>query len=133
MVAKNITPTIRTKRFLNHFLDGIFSTLFVYAVFFILMNVLKVGDVIKPALSYIYVAIFAFYYMYSEYKWAKTPAKFITKTHVVLASGAKLDIPHTVARTLFRLFPFDSLSFLFSSRPRGFHDNFSDTFVVDDK
>ena len=69
------------------------------------------------------------YYVFFESIWQRTPAKFLTKTKVVMVDGSKPDFKHILGRTLARLIPFDHLSFL-SSHPVGWHDEFSGTLVV---
>ncbi len=72
---------------------------------------------------------FPAYYILTEYKWQRTPAKFLTKTLVIDEYGNKPDLRTIVARNIFRFVPFDGFSFLGEGR-RGWHDRWSNTWVV---
>ena len=64
--------------------------------------------------------------------WSKTPAKFITKTKVITEYGEKPSFKTIFIRTLVRFVPFEAFSFLSPERPRGWHDRWSKTIVIDD-
>lgn len=70
------------------------------------------------------------YYGIMEIKFQKTLGKFITKTKVVKLNGEKPESSVIIARTFYRLIPFDRLSFLFTKN--GIHDLLSKTKVVKD-
>jgi uncharacterized RDD family membrane protein YckC len=71
-------------------------------------------------------------YIFFEYKWQKSPGKFLTKTIVIDEYSNKPTLRQIVLRSIIRTIPFDPLSFL-GDRSRGWHDKWSDTFVVTQK
>jgi uncharacterized RDD family membrane protein YckC/type II secretory pathway pseudopilin PulG len=117
------------KRFLHLILDWIFSLITFVLVVFIISAVAPhfFGSGLYYFLSFFYIII---YYLVFESIWQRTPAKWLTKTKVVMNDGSKPDFMHILGRTFSRIIPFESLSFLFS--PVGWHDRFSGTLVVPD-
>jgi len=117
--SRQLLPTTRTKRFFNYVID--------YIVLYLL----------SFTFGYIFgwlvgVVVVVLYYAVSESIWSKTPAKFITKTKVVMEDGKKPEYGTIFTRTLIRFVPFDAFSFLSFKRPMGWHDKWSKTIVVDD-
>ncbi len=76
-------------------------------------------------ISYIILLI---YYFLMESFTARTIGKFITNTIVVDEFGEKPTTSTILQQTFCRIIPFNQLSFLGNSQ--GWHDRFSDTFVV---
>lgn len=75
-----------------------------------------------------YTAIVAFLYYYiTEVYLSRTLAKLLTHTIVVNADGSKPSKRSFFIRTCCRFIPFEAFSFLGS---RGWHDSFSNTYVV---
>ena len=68
------------------------------------------------------------YYAIFESLTARSVGKYVTNTIVVLEDGSKPPIEAILRRTLYRVIPFDALSFL--GHNRGWHDKYTDTFVV---
>lgn len=87
-----------------------------------LVNISKIEDYI---FSYI---VLLSYYTIAELISQRTIGKYITNTVVVDQNGQKPAIGSIIKRSLFRLIPFDGLTFL--GNTRGWHDSFSDTYVV---
>lgn len=79
-----------------------------------------------------FVSIFwlIFYYLFFEGIWGRTPGKFATGTRVVMPDGSAASFGHILGRSFARYIPFEALSYLFSSHPRGWHDYLSGTLVV---
>jgi uncharacterized RDD family membrane protein YckC len=71
---------------------------------------------------------FIFYFLF-EWKFARTPGKWITRTIVVNEFGEKPDGGTIAIRTLCRLIPFEAFS-CFSESGQGWHDKFSKTYVI---
>jgi len=69
------------------------------------------------------------YYFLSESLWARTPAKFVTRTKVVTVDFDPPTLAHILLRSVFRLIPFEAISFM-ESNPVGWHDRLYDTRVV---
>jgi hypothetical protein len=78
----------------------------------------------------LFIISFFVYYIIMEHKLQKTLGKYITKTKVVTKEGQKAELGDIIKRTLFRLIPFDNISYLFTRN--GFHDYLSDTTLVKD-
>ena len=76
-----------------------------------------------------YIIFFFLYYIILEFYFGQTIAKIITGTVVVLKDGAKPNFFSICIRTIFRLIPFDGITFL-GTEGSGMHDTFSKTFVV---
>ena len=60
----------------------------------------------------------------------RSVGKFITKTAAVDESGYPPSIGVIVTRNLCRIVPFDQLTFIWSDNNRGWHDQWSNTYVV---
>lgn len=77
-----------------------------------------------------YTAIVAFLYYYiTEVYFSRTISKLLTHTIVVNVDGAKPSKRSFFLRTCCRFIPFEAFSF-FGLVPRGWHDTFSNTYVV---
>lgn len=75
------------------------------------------------------VVVLILYYSFFEILFARSVAKYITKTVVVMADGSKPSAGTIVRRTFCRIIPFNHFSFLGNSG-RGWHDSISETYVV---
>ncbi|NES20951.1 MAG: RDD family protein [Symploca sp. SIO3E6] len=140
-----IKPTTQSKRFLNHILDIIIYLIFCMILGIVVIFVWAIFDPtmleteqnaatpqqesIEQLIAY---CILFVYYLVSEAIWSKTPAKFITKTKVVNNQGEKPSLHMILRRTIIRFIPFEAFSLLGSKHPRGWHDKWSNTKVVDD-
>ncbi len=71
-------------------------------------------------------------YVLTEYNWQRTPGKFITKTRVIDEFGNPPDLSAILLRTVIRIIPFEGFSCIGDPYSRGWHDRWSDTFVVPD-
>ena len=135
--TKEILPAKQGKRVINYIIDWsvimIFSMIigFISGVFYIIAGLnfpteqSWFGDVMF-GLSVMFI-----YYIPFEYKWGRTFGKCITKTKVVDNFGNKPEFSTIVVRNLSRMIPFEAFSFLIGSRPVGWHDSLSKTFVID--
>jgi uncharacterized RDD family membrane protein YckC len=72
------------------------------------------------------------YFIPFESITSRSIGKFITGTIVVMEDGSKPDSSVILKRTLYRLLPFNALTFL-GTPSRGWHDSKSDTYVVNKK
>ncbi len=129
-----VQPASSTRRFLNYLIDlGLIYLLFGILIF---VDALRAGVFVDTATGelngtgyLLYFGLFIAYYLFSEYAWGRSLAKFITSTKVVTADG---DIPafkQLLGRTLSRFIPFEAFSFL-GKNPVGWHDSLSGTRVV---
>jgi hypothetical protein len=71
--------------------------------------------------------IFVCYCLFFEAVFQRTPAKMLTGTRVVGENGERADLGQLVKRTLARLVPLDSVSFMFGN---DWHDRWSGTRVI---
>lgn len=126
-------------RFAHFIIDGIVFQIiyyifdYIFSMFYSLTNnaismslTLALFSGIATLLSY--PAVYAFF----EYKWQKTPAKFLTKTLVIDEYGNKPDLRTIILRSLIRIVPFEPFS-CFADKDknsRGWHDRWSNTWVV---
>ena len=117
------------KRLLNFMIDTLTSYVLmsILAVFFYSEDMNSLGAIVVLLVS------FPCYSLFTEWKWGKTPAKFITKTKVVTTNGLKTNFKHILVRTLSRYIPFDCLSFLFYKDTIFWHDSIARTRVINDK
>ena len=121
----NFLPTTRVKRFLNFILDII-----ILDIFGIVLGV--TGLYFSMGAWFLGIIISVSYYVIFETIWSKTPAKFITKTKVITEYGEKPSFKTIFIRTLVRFVPLEAFSFLSPEHPRGWHDRWSKTIVIDD-
>ena len=126
------------QRFVNYIIDGIV----VYLILFILMIFIVFATALLGSTAFYnwtqnistlqgYIVFFSIqipYNTFLESYTSRTIAKYITKTMVVNEDGSKLDLSTSFKRTLCRLIPFDSLTFLGGGR--GWHDTIPDVYVV---
>jgi uncharacterized RDD family membrane protein YckC len=117
-----------------HFLVDTFAVFVLTFIFILFLGIFfhDSGLDSVPFFGYlILLSSFFSYYILLENKYQKTIGKFITKTKVVTKNGHKAELSDIVIRTVYRLVPFDRMSFLFT--PNGFHDYLSKTIVVKEK
>lgn len=112
-------------RFVHFMMDTI--------IWFVLAAILTLGldgnDFLQRLVAYvIMLGTFLGYYYVMESKYHKTVAKFVTKTRVILSNGDEPDKRDILQRTLCRLIPFDTISYLFTKN--GFHDRLSNTTLI---
>jgi uncharacterized RDD family membrane protein YckC len=74
------------------------------------------------------LVILFFYYLTTEMYFSRTFGKYFTKTLVVKHDGSRPNMKSIIIRTLSRLIPLESFSFL--TAVRGWHDTLSVTYVV---
>ncbi|MGO4772427.1 RDD family protein [Flavobacterium sp. W22_SRS_FK3] len=122
----------KQKRFLNFIFDGIIKLIIVRLVITFL-NISEIAnriDSLDMVERYLFWSIISFvYYGMTETFLSRSPAKYFTKTIVVMDDGSKPSLMTIMARTLLRILPFEAFSFL-RGRDFGLHDKNSKTFVV---
>ena len=124
-------------RFGHYLIDMILLYIFIFIIAFILtLSLIKMGvDVdIKSKLYTYSIAGFCIvaYYTLFESMMQRTPGKYFTKSYVIDEYGNKPGFVTILKRSASRLVPFESLSCL-SSDGRGWHDHWSNTYVVTQK
>lgn len=146
---KNIEFTItddllatKQQRFLNLIIDLLFLYIIILSVGTAIMLIgeasynLALSDWIKSMgwleIVFYSLLIMFLYYSLTEIYFSRTFAQLVTRTVVVKKDGSKPDNKMLFKRTLFRFIPFEPFSFLGASA-RGWHDVFSETYVVKKK
>jgi len=115
-------------RFLNFLIDSVIGLF----ITFILTFPLNANELLQKLFGYfIMFGIFILYYVFLETKYQKTFGKMLTKTKVVKFNNEKPTQSDILRRTIFRLVPFDQISFIFTKN--GFHDMLSKTKVIKDE
>lgn len=79
-----------------------------------------------------YIISFCYYFGMETLTGGYTIGKYITNTKVLTWYGEKPSVATIAKRSLCRMIPFNQFSFL-TENPLGWHDNLSDTVVVDIK
>jgi uncharacterized RDD family membrane protein YckC len=131
--AREIIPVSNGTRFANYLIDiVIFYVIFIIALVPIMMsgeggiiNTIAENPILDRIFSLICYAIFMT--IQEVALGGRSIGKFITGTRVVDWEGKTPTTGTLVQRNLYRAVPFDQLSFLGS---RGWHDSWSDTYVV---
>ncbi len=120
-------------RFLNFIIDLFVWFILVTIISLIINPFIQTTDQLAlQIVTYIlFFGTYVAYYSIMEIKFQKTVGKFLTKTKVVKMNGEKAENIDIIARSFYRLIPFDRLSFLFVKN--GIHDFLSKTNVVMDK
>jgi uncharacterized RDD family membrane protein YckC len=146
---KNTTFTItadllatRGQRFLNFCFDLVFLYIIILSVGTSIILIAEVANEFAVSawvenlsngeIAFYSALIMLLYYSLTEIYFSRTIAQLITKTVVVNRDGTKPEIKMLVIRSLCRFIPFEPFSFL-GTNPRGWHDTFSDTYVVKKK
>jgi uncharacterized RDD family membrane protein YckC len=119
-----------SKRLINLILDYIGGFLFAVGIGFILGLIGWERIIESTNETVLGLLIFFLYWIIFEGFFQRTPAKFITKTKVVMRDGSKPSFSIILKRTLCRFIPFEAFTFLNGTYPIGWHDNLSQTLVV---
>lgn len=110
-------------RFFNFCVD-----VFIYFLLFKLSAKACVAAGILLNLKWFAIALYVAYYFVFEYFFYKTPAKWLTKTKVVLLKPTSQKAVYILIRSLVRLLPIDLFSYLFTKN--GLHDRWSFTQTI---
>lgn len=131
---------VETGRRIGHYLIDFICFQIIYQAFMFLIGILAIA-LAKNEIALITINFYgallglllfpAFYFLF-EYKFQRTPGKWVTGTIVVNEYGEKLDAETALLRTIIRLVPFEPLS-CFSDSNRGWHDKWSNTYVLQKK
>lgn len=136
-IKRKVIVVSEGKRFAHYFVDIIaFQLLFeLFSQGFALINFpndIGLGAIYIGffSISTFFMLMYPLYYFLFEYFFQKTPGKFLTKTKVIDIYGNRPEIGPLILRSIIRMVPFEPLSCL---SDRGWHDKWSDTFVVSDE
>lgn len=126
----------KEKRFLNFIVDYIVFLLciVIFGIIVILVQPNLFLDELDLGMGLEYLitgGLLLFYYTALEYLLkGKTIGKYLTKTRAVNEDNSRMDFVTALKRSLFRLIPFEPLTFLGA---RGLHDSLSHTKVIQDQ
>ena len=130
IVAEEREEAGKGRRFATYLIDYILINVVMFVIG--VLSVMLMGEAGVELLEggsniVLAIAVFLLYYIFFEGLWARTPAKFMLGTVVVMEDGSKPPFGKVVIRTLCRCIPFEPFSFF---GDRGWHDGISDTRVV---
>jgi uncharacterized RDD family membrane protein YckC len=138
LAYRKVTTVSPGIRFLHYLIDAIVFQSIIYLIelvlIFLFPNWLTQVDVFfffGMMNSLVIMATTPLLYCLFEYKWQKTPGKFLTKTVVIDEYGNKPSLEVICIRSLVRILPFEAFSCL-GDNSYGWHDKFSETWVVKD-
>jgi uncharacterized RDD family membrane protein YckC len=122
----------KQKRVLNWIIDSVIKLI----IFRLIISSLNSSTISSGVNSldmierYLFWSVISFvYYGVTEVFLSRSPAKYLTKTIVVIEDGSKPSVITILTRTILRIFPLEPLTFL-RGRALGLHDENSKTFVV---
>lgn len=129
----SLIPAAWYKRVINVLADNILIGLIGWGlspVLFLLIDPDTVETYSWPVFLYL-VTITLVYYTLFEYLTGRTPGKYISFSKVVVENeGTRPTLLNCFIRTIARFIPFEFAGF-FSGNPAGWHDELSNTIVVD--
>ncbi len=127
-------------RFAHLIIDGLaFELLYIFANYFFQMIAQTNSENITVSataglfISLSFLLSYPALYALCEYKWQKTPAKFLTKTIVIDEYGNKPGLSAIILRSLIRIVPLEPISCYGDKYSHGWHDSWSKTWVVSEK
>jgi uncharacterized RDD family membrane protein YckC len=137
-MAKRPVRTVNPgKRFGHFFIDLIiFQVVVIFVQYLLNIAYLEVGPHSSLGLKIVMISqlfgflLYPLLYFICEYKWQQTPGKFLTKSVVINEYGNKPSLNEIITRSVIRLVPFEAFSCLGGKYSYGWHDRWSDTFVV---
>lgn len=122
----------KEKRCINLIIDTIMYYL-IATLIMLIINIL--GEDIKENYFYTYLIMygshFTYYSLLEHFAGGKTVGKFITKTRVLTETRELPSLQTSMIRSFCRFIPFEAFSNL-GKPPRGWHDSFSKTYVIND-
>jgi hypothetical protein len=132
-ISNSVVSTSTIKRVVNYIGDLMIARFIIVAVNMISSKVGSISfSVSESGGTWLFNILLLFlYYFLFEARFQRTPAKFVTRTKVVMKDGSKPSEGSIALRTLIRFVPF--IIFSMSSYGTWWHDQWTDTRVVDSK
>lgn len=138
-VYRNVNDVASGPKFAHFIIDAICFQIVIYIINYVLqllINFTEFSALINLTLTLITnISLLIFYpalYAFCEYKWQRTPGKFLTKSIVIDEYGNKPELRVIILRSLIRIVPFEPLSSL-GEPSSGWHDRWSKTWVVSEE
>ena len=136
--ARRTVRTVKNGPRFGHFIIDLlaFEVIITLIQYMVSLVELAFGSHSVPGITAIYVGslfgllLYPLMYFVSEHLWQRSPGKFLTKTLVIDEYGNKPDLRQLVLRSLIRLVPFEAFSCLGDTYSYGWHDRWSQTYVV---
>lgn len=149
----DVFPALRRKRFFNYLIDLLPASAITLLIDYFLEAMIYVGQGEAAALAYrvaidgseditlntILLSLFVgvigntLYYMAFEYGLnGKTLGKYLTRTRAISQDGTPMTFAQALSRSLIRMVPMEPLSFFMGNSLTGWHDNWSQTLVIDE-
>jgi uncharacterized RDD family membrane protein YckC len=137
-IGKRTVRTVKTgPRFGHFFIDILVIQVLVICIQYMLglLNLAfgfenTVGLTIEFISSISGLLLYPFLYFICEYYWQQTPGKYFTQTIVINEYAEKPNVRQVALRSFVRLVPFEAFSCIGDVYSHGWHDRWSDTFVV---
>lgn len=128
-----LQPVVWWKRLINSVVDSAMIALLTYPLA-VLLSQLPLDPSIAFAWYWLFIfsgsVVYILYYLILEWKMGRTFGKFITGTKVATDNAVRPDFSTVLIRTLCRYIPFELFSH-YKKFPKGWHDSFSSTIVID--
>ena len=137
-LAKRKVKTVKSgPRFAHFFVDFIVFQIVVTLVqffFLAIQTIIGHEGILATGLFYFsnifLILLYPFLYFISEYYWQTTLGKILTKSVVINEYGEKPSMRQIILRSIIRLVPFEPFSCAGDTHSYGWHDSWSETFVV---
>jgi RDD family len=131
-ISSSVVSTSTIKRIVNYVGDIIIAQFIILAITMIPSSAGGLSSSVESGGNFaLTIFILFLYYFLCEARFQRTPAKFITRTKVVMKDGSKPSAGSIALRTLIRFVPF--IVFSMSSYGTWWHDQWTNTRVVDSK
>jgi|LakMenE18May11ns_1017448.scaffolds.fasta_scaffold9734156_2 uncharacterized RDD family membrane protein YckC len=138
-IENSYETATKGQRFANRVIDVIVyyvALIFIFVILYyagmeFLIDSEEASDVLLRLVITLVVVLL--YYSIFEYKFGKTFGKMITKTKVIRGDGFELTFGDCLLRSLSRLVPFEAWSIFFHDNDTMWHDNWTNTYVVQDR
>jgi uncharacterized RDD family membrane protein YckC len=137
-ILKEMNKVSKLKRLVNFMIDSVTIGLLSFLVFYIMSYIFlkfklssRFGEGKLISIDVFLLIIAFMYYFISESMFGRTVGKYITSTKVVNSKGNIPSVISIFLRTIIRLIPLDSITYLFDSVV--WHDKYSLTYLVSNK
>lgn|GEM_PF-401467 len=134
-LKRHVNLTTPGTRFGHFLIDGVCINLISYGIG-LMLSLFELQSTAEVTLFFVLgmagmgvmrVLVGPFYYTIFEYLFGQTPGKMVTRSYVIDDYGDKPPIEKLLLRNIIRMVPFEAFSCL---SDRGWHDKWSDTWVV---
>ena len=135
-IRRQVKNTSSGLRFANYIIDIIGYQILLSVIGYaydLIINLTSANYPISRTATFVHtiviILLYPGYYIFFEFLWQRTPAKFITNSIVIDEFAGKPTLRQVILRSFIRIVPFEPFSYLGNSE-RGWHDKWSETWVV---